>query len=324
MLFNALIILAMVLNGANAGSMESFFKGSKPATDAPTENADKKEEAKEEVKPETDTEENTSSSKAATVFKPVKIERQKHEGSTSASALSGSDEGKASSESTSSGSVSSGATSVFGSSSHRTAAASSEDAERSKSSASSVFLGKKAGTNKAGAVGVFGGKARAEESSKEVTEVKEEDLKENYSGKDFLWPVEKGKVSSYYGWRSSKKFHDGIDISAPSGTKIFAVKNGKIVYSGNKISGYGNMVVVKHDTKLYTVYAHCKTTKVSKGDSVSKGQTIAEVGNTGHSHGPHLHFEVRKGKYSVDPMTYFTYLEDKKGGRKHGFVHEFK
>ncbi|MEI6079559.1 MAG: M23 family metallopeptidase [bacterium] len=319
MLFNALIILAMVLNGANAGIMESFFKGSKPAAEASAENTDKKEE----IKQETNSEENTSTSRAASVFKPVKIERQKHESSSSASALSGSNDDKAATENTSATTASSGATSVFGSSSHRTAA-SSQDAEHSNSRASSVFLGRKAGATKAGAVGVFGGKAQAEESSKEVTEVKEEDLKENYSGKDFLWPVEKGKVSSYYGWRSSKKFHDGIDISAPSGTKIFAVKSGKIVYSGNKISGYGNMVVVKHDTKLYTVYAHCRTTKVSKGDSVSKGQTIAEVGNTGHSHGPHLHFEVRKGKYSVDPMTYFTYLEDKKGGRKHGFVHEFK
>ncbi|MCX6112031.1 MAG: M23 family metallopeptidase [Proteobacteria bacterium] len=200
--------------------------------------------------------------------------------------------------------------------------------EETTPGATSVFGRKQSSTygnehpNDSKATNVFIGN-RAEED-KQVVEVKEDELEGNYSGKDFLWPVEKGQVSSYYGWRSSKRFHDGIDISALTGTKIFAVKDGKVVYSGKKIRGYGNMIVIKHIGKIYSVYAHNSVNKVSTGDTVNKGDVIGLVGNTGRSHGPHVHFEVRQGKYSVDPLKYFNYLEDKKGNRKYGFVHEFK
>ena len=222
---------------------------------------------------------------AANVFKPIKIEDKEVDNGSRA-------------------------TSVFG----RRKVSDSDSAQPNGLRAASVFLGHNVQNNV----------ENNKDEEKQVVEVNEESLEGDYSGKDFLWPVEKGQVSSYYGWRSSKKFHDGIDISAPTGTKIFAVKDGKVVYSGKKIRGYGNMIVIKHIGKIYTVYAHNSVNKVSTGDTVSKGSVIGLVGNTGHSHGPHVHFEVRQGKYSVDPLKYFNYMENKKGGHKHGFVHEFK
>ncbi len=133
---------------------------------------------------------------------------------------------------------------------------------------------------------------------------------------EFLWPVDGGKISSFYGWRSSTRFHDGIDIMGPSGTKIFASKSGQVIYSNNKIRGYGNMIVIRHNQGFHTVYSHNKVNKVRKGDIVSQGDVIALLGNTGHSSGPHLHFEVRKGKYSKDPLKYLGAIPSSKGAYK--------
>lgn len=133
---------------------------------------------------------------------------------------------------------------------------------------------------------------------------------------EFLWPVDGGKISSFYGWRSSTRFHDGIDIMGPSGTKIFASKSGQVIYSNNKIRGYGNMIVIRHNQGFHTVYSHNKVNKVKKGDIVSQGDVIALLGNTGHSSGPHLHFEIRKGKYSKDPLKYLGAIPSSKGAYK--------
>src|SRR5690606_32827006 len=109
----------------------------------------------------------------------------------------------------------------------------------------------------------------------------------------FLWPVPHFyKVSSQFGPRG-RRHHDGIDIPAPSGTPVVAVDHGVVVYSGNGIRGYGNMVVLNHGENVFTVYAHHKKNLVKKGERVKRGQTIAQVGNTGRSTGPHLHFEIR-------------------------------
>jgi murein DD-endopeptidase MepM/ murein hydrolase activator NlpD len=193
------------------------------------------------------------------------------------------------------------------------------------SRAISVFS--RTGVSGSSSSGVFGRKTSSTASvgdAKQTLEVEESKLNEGYESKDFLWPVKKGKVTSLYGWRTRKRFHDGIDIAAPSGTPIFAAKGGKVVYSANKIGGYGNMVVIKHENKYYTVYAHNRVNKVSKGDMVRKGEVIAELGNSGRSRGPHLHFEIRKGKYSVDPMKYFNYAGHENKNRNYGFIHEFK
>lgn len=122
----------------------------------------------------------------------------------------------------------------------------------------------------------------------------------------FLWPVPNFyKISSQYGPRG-RKHHDGIDIPAPRGTPIVAVDSGVVIYSNNGIRGYGNMIVLSHGDDIFTVYAHNKKNKVSKGERVKKGETIALIGNTGRSTGPHLHFEIRVKNKVRNPAQYLS------------------
>lgn len=122
------------------------------------------------------------------------------------------------------------------------------------------------------------------------------------------WPVGGGRLSSTFGYRWLS-FHEGIDIAAPIGTAVYAAHDGQVVYSGDGISGYGNLVVVRAPG-LVTVYAHNDSNEVSAGEYVRKGDKIGEVGQTGHATGPHLHFETRirdgNGKnVAVDPVVFF-------------------
>ena len=84
------------------------------------------------------------------------------------------------------------------------------------------------------------------------------------------------------------------------------------------------MIVIRHNNNIHTVYAHCSVTKVKKGNIVSQGDVIALVGNTGHSSGPHLHFEVRKGKYSKDPLKYLGGAPTNKGAYSNDGTEIFK
>ena len=79
---------------------------------------------------------------------------------------------------------------------------------------------------------------------------------------------------------------------------------GKIKYSDNKISGYGNMIIIQHKDDIYSVYAHNNKNLVSEGDTVRQGQVIAHLGNTGRSTGPHLHFEMRYKNKARNPAKY--------------------
>ncbi len=126
------------------------------------------------------------------------------------------------------------------------------------------------------------------------------------SGK-YIWPVS-GDITSYFGNRMhpilrKRKFHTGIDISAGMGTPIAASDYAVVIFSGRN-GGYGLMITLDHGAGISTVYAHCSRLLVTKGQTVSKGQTIAKVGSTGLSTGPHLHFEVRKDGVPVDPLNY--------------------
>jgi murein DD-endopeptidase MepM/ murein hydrolase activator NlpD len=126
-----------------------------------------------------------------------------------------------------------------------------------------------------------------------------------YLGK-LLLPV-RGVRSSRFGWRKGR-FHEGLDIAAASGTKIRAAHAGEVCYEGHGMRGYGNVIALCNGT-IMTVYAHNRRNRVSAGQQVRVGQVIAEVGSTGRSTNPHLHFEVRvrnrDGKYmAVDPEAF--------------------
>ncbi len=116
------------------------------------------------------------------------------------------------------------------------------------------------------------------------------------------WPVD-GIVTSRFGQRGSRK-HDGIDISAPEGSKILAAETGTVLYAGSDHRGYGNMIILKHDGGLVTIYAHNRENVAREGERVSRGQLIAKVGQTGRAEGPHLHFEVRQLDKAKNPLLY--------------------
>ena len=116
-----------------------------------------------------------------------------------------------------------------------------------------------------------------------------------------IWPLN-GPVVSGYGQRWGR-LHAGIDIPAPAGTPIRAADSGRVVIAG-WTGGYGNYTCVQHTSSMSTCYAHQLSIGVSAGDSVTQTQIIGTVGNTGHSFGNHLHFEVRIGGSPVDPLGY--------------------
>ncbi|MGI8792471.1 MAG: murein hydrolase activator EnvC family protein, partial [Acidimicrobiales bacterium] len=121
------------------------------------------------------------------------------------------------------------------------------------------------------------------------------------SGAGLIWPV-RGTVTSEYGYRWGRQ-HAGIDISASTGTPIGASKAGIVIYSGS-MSGYGNVVIVDHGGGFSTLYAHQSRLAVGDGASVSQGEVVGYVGNTGRSTGPHLHFETRVNGDAQNPRRY--------------------
>ncbi|HSY39078.1 MAG TPA: M23 family metallopeptidase [Polyangia bacterium] len=125
------------------------------------------------------------------------------------------------------------------------------------------------------------------------------------------WPLTTIRVlvGSPFGARWGKP-HEGIDLPAPVGTPVFAAADGRVVYAGAAIRGYGNLIVLKHAGELLTAYAHNSVLLVSQGQSVRAGDRIALVGQSGHATGPHLHFEVRSGQIPRDPMNYLPPLGD--------------
>ena len=123
-----------------------------------------------------------------------------------------------------------------------------------------------------------------------------------------LYPVNVPYTSSSYGWRRDpilgiRAMHEGIDFSAAHGESIYATAGGIVVHSG-KSGAYGNLVTINHGGGFETRYAHISKILVKKGDIVKKQDLIAYVGKTGRSTGPHLHYEIRLNKKSLDPKQY--------------------
>ena len=117
-----------------------------------------------------------------------------------------------------------------------------------------------------------------------------------------------GVISSRFGVSSSlrKSSHTGLDIATSSGTPISAAASGTVTFSGWKGS-YGNMIAITHTNGVQTYYCHCSALYVTAGTSVSQGQTIAAVGSTGNSTGPHLHFEIRINGVAYNPQNYLNF-----------------
>lgn len=128
------------------------------------------------------------------------------------------------------------------------------------------------------------------------------------------FPVHGSLHTSPFGWRG-KRFHEGTDFGAPEGTPIYAAHDGVVVLESPSHGKYGRIIVIQGD-KFMTVYGHNSRNRVSQGDTVEKGQYIADVGATGRATGPHLHFETRvldpQGRYSaVDPYVFFVKMDGK-------------
>jgi murein DD-endopeptidase MepM/ murein hydrolase activator NlpD len=117
-------------------------------------------------------------------------------------------------------------------------------------------------------------------------------------GNRMNWPTSATKITQYYSWR-----HHGLDIAGPSGTPLYAADSGTVEISGWG-TGYGNQIVINHGGGKKTRYAHCSKFYVQVGDKVSKGQTIAAMGSTGWSTGPHVHFEVIINGTKYNPLSY--------------------
>jgi len=132
----------------------------------------------------------------------------------------------------------------------------------------------------------------------------EKDLKSS-----FLWPLKKIYVTSPYGFRNDPfhrvkiAFHHGIDLAGATGDYILSSNYGKVIYAETN-GGYGLMVIISHKNNISTVYGHLDKISVKVGTYVRRGEVIGEVGSTGKSTGPHLHFEIRKNNRSVDPIFF--------------------
>lgn len=131
----------------------------------------------------------------------------------------------------------------------------------------------------------------------------------NVYKRSMIWPVANKGVTSQFGRRAGGRFHEGLDLKSSLGDTIYAAHNGRVVFSGF-MNGFGRVIVIKAGP-VATIYAHNRRNLVSRGSIVERGDRIAEVGQTGHATGPHLHFEVRAqtrqgGYVAVDPRYFLA------------------
>ncbi len=129
--------------------------------------------------------------------------------------------------------------------------------------------------------------------------------KSNNITNNFIWPVNSGRISSSFGYRTNPItkvycLHGGTDIAVETGTPVMAALSGKVSVAAESAT-YGKYIIIEHSEELFTVYAHCSELLANKGDAVSRGEIVALSGNTGRSTGPHLHFEIRINGNKIDP-----------------------
>lgn len=117
------------------------------------------------------------------------------------------------------------------------------------------------------------------------------------------WPLQ-GNVISSFGPKEGGLYNDGINIGAPRGTPVRVAQNGVVAYAGNDLSGFGNLVLVRHDNGYVTAYAHLDQIFAERGAVLEKGASLGTVGSTGSVNTPQLHFEIRKNGKPVNPQNY--------------------
>ncbi len=122
------------------------------------------------------------------------------------------------------------------------------------------------------------------------------------SREGFVWPVS-GRIVSSYGPKGGGRYNDGINIAAPEGTTVRAAESGVVAYAGNELRGFGRTLLIKHPGGWVTAYAHNSELLVQRGQQVRRGQAVAKVGATGGVDEPQLHFEVRRSRKAIDPVT---------------------
>ena len=127
-------------------------------------------------------------------------------------------------------------------------------------------------------------------------------VKNNYASK-YVWPV-KGKILTNFGVSSSGLKNDGVNILSEIGKPVVAADSGKVVYSGNEIQAFGNLILIKHNNNETTAYAHLENVKVARGQLVAKGEIIANIGTSGKVSIPQLHFELRDSSGPLNPLKY--------------------
>ena len=130
--------------------------------------------------------------------------------------------------------------------------------------------------------------------------------RQEINGDLFIWPTA-GRISSPYGWRTSpftraRQYHTGIDISAPPGTPVRAAMAGRVAHVGYD-NTFGNFIIINHHSGYRTLYAHLSVVRTRAGSNVGTGERIGDVGSTGLSTGPHLHFTVYKHGATVNPRS---------------------
>jgi len=123
------------------------------------------------------------------------------------------------------------------------------------------------------------------------------------SSNKFSWPV-RGKILSQFGAKTGGLYNDGINISAAFDSNVVAAENGVVAYAGNEVRGMGNLIIIQHSDGWMTVYAHLNSMSVRRGARVSVGQKIGTLGQTGKVTSPQLHFEIRNGTKSYNPINY--------------------
>jgi murein DD-endopeptidase MepM/ murein hydrolase activator NlpD len=116
----------------------------------------------------------------------------------------------------------------------------------------------------------------------------------------------RGRIISGFGAKANGEKNDGINLAVPEGTSVKAVEAGTVIYAGNELANYGNLVLVRHADGWVSAYAHNKDILVKRGDKVRRGQTLAHAGMSGSVSSPQVHFELRKGAKPVNPLDYLA------------------